>query len=254
MTPAAIRSQRATSRASGPGSRRVYARFLPVAVVAAAVLTACGTASSTRGGGSSPATPGGIAKPPAISAKLKAQEEAIHKQVLAALHAAPPANVKPGIPSFIPRATLKTNRILIATPRRPALSIDGDGVVLDLTQGRSLVTVNGPYIPSKVAGSNDPETPATFRVAISGARGSVPLLPGDFAIVDSIGSVHYPVVTVVGGGAVPKAVTAGRRLTLEMRTVLPVGAGAMLYNTTGANAFKHKSRALAAWDFNVETD
>jgi hypothetical protein len=105
-----------------------------------------------------------------------------------------------------------------------------------------------------VAGTGAEQTEARFQVVIDRARGSVPLLPGDFAIIDAIGAVHYPVISVLGGGAVPKTMPPGRRLTLVMRTVLPVGAGAVLYNPSGARAFEHKSRALASWDFNVETD
>jgi hypothetical protein len=250
----AIRSQVCASRAPGPGSRRLYTGFVPLALVAATAIAACGTATSTHSSASSRATQAGFPKPPKISAKLKAEEAALHAQVIASIHAPPPPNIKPGIPSFIPKSTLRTNRILIATPQRPALSIQGDGIMLDLTRGRSLVTVRGPYIPSKVAGSNAPQTPASFQVVIKGTRGLVPLLPGNFSIIDAIGAVHFPVVSVVGGGEVPKAVPAGRRLTLEMRTVLPVGAGAVQYNPTGVRAFEHKSRALAAWDFNVETD
>ena len=249
-----MRSPMCASRASGPGSRRLYTRLGPLGLVAVTALAGCGTATSTHSSSPSRAIPAGFPKPPKISAKLKAEEAAIHAQVTAALHAPSPPNLKPGIPGFIPKATLKTNRVLTATAQRPALSIQGDGIMLDLAQGRSLVTVQGPYIPSKVAGSNATQTIARFQIVITRARGSVPMLPGDFAIVDSLGDVHYPVVSVPGGGAVPRAVTAGRRLTLDIRTVLPVGAGAVLYNPTGARAFKHKSRALASWDFNVETD
>jgi hypothetical protein len=180
---------------------------------------------------------------------LKAQEAAIHAQVLAALHAPAPPNLKPGIPSFIPKSSLKVNRILTAAPGHPALSIGGDSIWLDLPSGRSLATVQGPYLPPGVSGTAVPQTSTTIRVTFARARGSVPLASADFSIIDELGVLHFPAISVLGGGTLPTAVPAGRT-----RTVLPVGNGTVQYSPAGLRGLKLRSRPLAAWDFSVETD
>jgi hypothetical protein len=204
VTLAAIRSHAFASRASRPGSRRLCVGVgsglaKTLLVVGAAALGGCGTATSTQS--SSPSRPAarGVPKPPPISAKLKAQEAAIHAQVLAALHAPAPPNLKPGIPSFIPRSSLKVNRILTAAPGHPALSIGGDSIWLDLHNGRSLATVQGPYLPPGVSGTAVPQTSTTIRVTFARARGSVPLASADFSIIDLCRYRAYADIVAVAG-------------------------------------------------------
>jgi hypothetical protein len=187
-----------------------------------------------------------------VSASVRAQERAIHLQVMNGLHAAVPKNVKPGIPGFIPRDTTAVNRIVTATPGHPQLAIAGDSVVLKLASGRALATLNGPLYNNKYVGSNDPTVPAQFVLSFTNVRGALPLAPSDFTILDQLGNNIVPSIRVQGGGALPKQLEPGRRLTLIMSTIIAAGDGSIVYNPTGIAKAGHKP--LVGWDFIVEDD
>ena len=248
------------SRAFGPGSPCLRSTLLGALVVVGAVaLGGCGSSSQTSIPQKTVSTPpkavsDGYPKPPKISAKLRAQELAVHRQVLASLHAPTPKNVKPGvIPKFIPRSTLRIGRIVTATAAQPQLAIQGNSLRVKLAHASVVTTVTGPYVPIKYSGTNDPIVPGSFVLTFSRAHGHIPLDASDFHITDALGTGLFPSVDVRGGGEIPAAIPTNRKLTLVFHDTLPIGQGYFEYNPLGTLVAKGK-RPMASWDLDVESD
>ena len=259
------------SRAFGPGSRGPRGAVLGSLVVAGAVaLGGCGSSSPTHtppkavtaphktvaDGSPSQAkpVPAATPAPPRVSAKLRAKELAIHRQVLASLHAPVPKNIKPGrIPKFIPRSTLKIGRVVTATVAHPQLAIQGDSLRVKLAHASVVTTVTGPYVPIKYSGTNDPIVPGSFVLTFSHAHGHIPLDASDFHITDALGTGLFPSVDVRGGGEIPTTIPTNHKLTLVFHDTLPIGQGYFEYNPLGTLIPKGK-RPMASWDLDVESD
>jgi hypothetical protein len=154
-----------------------------------------------------------------------------------------------GIPSWIPKAKLPVGRVVHASPRHPWLAIEGDGVDVALPGGTSYVTAVGPQVPAADIATNPLKTrvPCTFDFTFARTAGSIPIRPGDFTIIDELGQLHHPKVTLVGGGRAPAHLRTRAPLTLSITSVLPVGAGMLRW------APLH-GRPVVSWDFDVEVD
>lgn len=239
------------SRASGPGSRPLVARrAATIATVLTAVLFAgCGAASSVSKTADSESKDtkalSGVAPQP--SRRLRSQEAAIHKQVLAALQH-PSHSHYGGIPPELRnRQAPPANQVLSATASHPADAVQGVSVELHLPHGAALATAVGPDVPDRIQGSADLHTPATWDLTFADVHGTVPITPSLFTITDEQGAVLRPHVSVSGGGSLPKTLPTGHVLTLKLSTVVSVGDGKLRYAPTGR-------QWLAEWDFDVETD
>jgi hypothetical protein len=227
-----------------PGPR---ARLTAVLLLAGLALAGCGAATSAT-----TSTRNQFPKPARVSPAVRAQEQAVHAQVRAGLRAPTPKGLQPGIPSFIPRDTIAVNRIVTATRSHPQLAIQGTSVQLDLPSGHALATMNGPLYDNKYVGTNDPTVPAQFVLTFTKTRGTIPLAPDDFTILDQLGNNIVPKIRVQGGGALPEQLDSGRRLTLVMSTVISAGDGSIVYDPAGIVKAGHKP--LVGWDFIVEDD
>jgi hypothetical protein len=234
-------------RALGSGLRGLLdvRRALLPAALAAGLLAGCGTATPAPSTTHAAAAP----KPPTVSKGLRAEEQAIHQQVLASLHQDSAAGVKYGsIPTDLRgKQAPPSNQVLSASPAHPALAIQGISVVLHLAHGSALATVVGPDVPNRIQGSADLQTPATWDLTFADVHGTVPISPRLFTITDEQGALLSPRITVLGGGSLPRTVPAGRPFTLQLRTVVSVGDGKLRYAPSGG-------AWLAEWDFDVETD
>ena len=231
-------------RVREPGVRP---RLAAVLLLAGLVPVGCGASTSDT-----TSVQNHFPKPAKVSAAVRAQEQQIHEQVMAGLHAPAPAGPKPGVAGFIPRNTIAVNRIVTATPSHPQLTIQGDSVLLDLPSGHALATMNGPLYNNKYVGTNDPTVPAQFVLTLTRTHGTLPLAPDDFTILDQLGNNIVPKIRVKGGGALPKQLDTGQCLTLIMSTIIAAGDGSIVYNPTGIAKSGHKP--LVGWDFIVEDD
>ncbi len=222
---------------------------MPASLLAWASLVACAALSGCGAAGShSQPAHAAVAQPPHISAALRAQEQAIHEQVLASLHHLNDKSIRYTPPPSHGAPTAAANgRVVSATVAHPALSIQGDTVRLVLPGGGALATAVGPNVPDSIQGTSALHTPATFDLTFSGVHGSVPIARDTFEIIDEQGVIHQPAVTVQGGGAPPASVPAGVPFTLVLSTNLPAGSGALRY-------MPQRSHWLIAWEFDVETD
>jgi hypothetical protein len=134
-----------------------------------------------------------------------------------------------------------------ATAAHPRLAIEGDAVSVGLAHGRVLVTAVGPRVPEDGAFPVPATSPCSFTVRLADAGGVVPFSARAFTIVDELGHVHHPRVSLAGGGALPSGVEPGRRLTLTISDVLPTGNGQLRWAPVAATP-------IVSWDFDVEID
>lgn len=240
-------------RALGPGLRRfrdLRRAVLPAAIVAG-VLTGCGTATSTISHTSTHTSTQLQAPPkaPSVPKSVRAEERAIHQQVLASLRQNSDANAKyGGIPTGLQgKQAPPPNQVLSASADHPAIAIQGNSVALHLAGGSALATAVGPDVPDRIQGSADLHTPATWDLTFANVHGTVPISRRMFTITDEQGMLLLPRVSVVGGGPLPASVPAGRPFTVQLSTVVSVGDGKLRYAPSGG-------AWLAEWDFDVETD
>jgi len=150
-------------------------------------------------------------------------------------------------PSWLPKANVPVGRVVTATAAHPWLAIEGDSVRVVVPGGSALVTTVGPSVPEEGSFPVPATSPCTFTVTFARVAGSIPLVPRAFSITDEQGHVHRPLVTVLGGGAPPRRLVSGRRVTLSVSGVLPTGNGALDWAPTGG-------RPTVSWDFDVEID
>lgn len=243
---AGTHSRCAASRAIELGSRRFPRlwRVLLPAALAAGVLTGCGAAKPASERAQEQRAP-----TPRVSSRLRAEEAAIHQQVLASLHHDGGASARYGsLPAYLRnKQAAPANQVLSASAAHPAIAIQGNSVVLDLAHGSALATAVGPDVPDRIQGSADLHTPATWDLTFANVHGTVPISPRLFTITDEQGMLLLPQVSVVGGGPLPKIAPTGRPFTLRLTTVVSVGDGKLRYAPGGGPW-------LAEWDFDVETD
>ena len=236
------------SRVFGPGSHRFPGWIgMLMTLAAASLLAACGSMSTSTS--TSTMHSAATAPAPQVSHRVRVQEAAIHREVLAALHHDSDAHARYGqVPATLrSRQKAPANQRLSASAAHPAEAIQGNAVTLHLRGGTALATVVGPDVPDRIQGSADLHTPATWDLTFDDVHGTIPLSRTMFSIIDEQGMLLSPRVTVVGGGPLPKAVPAGRRFTLQLKTIVSIGDGKLRYAPTGPTW-------LTEWDFDVETD
>jgi hypothetical protein len=218
-------------------------------LLAAGLITGCGGSghpaatirSSTTGMITTPPTP-------TVSSRVKAQERAIHHQVSVSLshvskarYGALPADLrnKQKPPSY---------QTLNSSMARPADPIQGITVRLRLNGARARATAVGPHVPTRVQGTFDLHTPATWDVTFVDVHGRFPLSPSMFTLTDEQGQTLRPRVTTVRGRPLPAVVPSGRPFTVRLKSDLfSEGDGKLRYAPVGG-------RLLVEWDFDVETD
>ena len=239
------------SRAVAPGSRmpRITVALPAIAVSAmvAATLAGCGSAATSSRTATARAATTQTAPVPKVSTRVKAEEQAVHRQVSAALRHH--SHKRYGtIPKDIrDRQAAPANQVLSATAARRADAIQGVSIRLHVAHGAALATVVGPDVPTRIQGSSAVHTPAVWDLTFANVHGTIPIAARLFSITDEQGELLSPHVSVLGGGTPPHTVPAGRPFTLRLRTRVSVGDGKLRYAPTGG-------RWLAEWDFNVETD
>lgn len=152
-----------------------------------------------------------------------------------------------GIPSWLPKATVRVDRIVTATPTHPRLAIEGDTVAVHLPSGRATVTAVGPDVPEEGAFPVPVTSPCRFAVTLAAVHGSIPIDFRAFSFLSEHGRPYRARVTLPGGGRAPGRVAAGRPVTLSLNAVLPTGNGQLRWAPLGG-------RPIASWDFDVEID
>jgi hypothetical protein len=164
-----------------------------------------------------------------------------------ATHAPSSASTYGGLPSWLPKAKVPVGRIQHAGAGHKVLAIQGDTVMVGLRTGRATVTTVGPVVPEEGRFPVPATSPCQFSVTFAAGRGAVPLRSAAFTILDELGHLHRPRITLRGGGPMPALLPPGRIVTLTLSAVLPTGGGRLRWAPEGG-------RPLVAWDFDVEID
>ena len=152
-----------------------------------------------------------------------------------------------GVPSWLPKATVRVGRVVTATPAHPRLAIEGDTVAVRLPGGRAMVTAVGPQVPEEGAFPVPATSACRFAVTLAAVHGSVPIGSHAFSFLSEHGQVHRARLTLRTGGRPPSRVTAGHPVTVRLSAVLPTGNGQLRWAPLGG-------RPVASWDFEVEID
>jgi len=151
------------------------------------------------------------------------------------------------IPSWLPQPKTPVGRIVSASPAHPWLAIEGDSVSVRFARGRVLATAVGPQVPEEGRFPVPATSPCTFVVTFARTSGTVPLRSSSFTILDEDGRLHRPRVTVLGGGALPARLPAGKTISVKVSSVLPTGSGDLRWAPGGR-------KPVVSWDFDVEID
>ena len=159
--------------------------------------------------------------------------------------AAKPASSKYGsLPAFLPPQSFDTDRVLVGTATRPALTTEGDAV--STGSGGALATVSGPVVPGEGLPYQAEATTCTWTVTIRAGSSPVQVSTDDFSSIDHLGAVYRPTL-VPGEPSPPEVLRPGEHTTFELRTVMVVGEGLMRWAPDGTHV-------VAEWDFEVEND
>ena len=181
------------------------------------------------------------------AARPAAHAARVSKARQAATYAPSSASTYGGLPSWLPKAKVPVGRIQHASAGHTVLAIQGDTVTVGLRTGRATVTTVGPQVPAEGRTPVPATSPCRFSVTFAAGRGAVPLRSAAFTILDELGHLHRPRITLRGGGPMPALLPPGRIVTLTLSAVLPTGGGRLRWAPEAG-------RPLVAWDFDVEID
>jgi len=168
----------------------------------------------------------------------------------ASASAAPPAssNATYGtLPSWLPRATVPVGRVVQASATHPWIGIEGDTVSVDLAGHRVNATLVGPQVPKEGQFPLPKTTPCTFFLTLTNATGQIPISAADLAIFDEQGHRYTPRVRSLTGAAAPTHLGPGQSVTVRLDTILPTGAGEVVWTTNG-------TAPLVSYEFVTEID
>ncbi|MBE7163207.1 MAG: hypothetical protein INR72_18370 [Williamsia herbipolensis] len=151
-----------------------------------------------------------------------------------------------GLPRFIKKAVSKSDRTLVGSAIRPALTVEGEAATVRLAGGTAWAEVVGPQVPGEGTPYVPEATTCTWVVHLRSVDATVPVRASDFSTIDHLGTVYHPTF-VPGAPKPPATLTAGQTTTFELRVVMPTGEGLMRW-APGT------SPIVASWDFEVEND
>jgi hypothetical protein len=151
-----------------------------------------------------------------------------------------------GLPSWLPKSTVKVGRVVSASAAHPKLAIQGDTVAVTLADGHVLATAVGPVVPEEGEFPVPATSPCRFTVTFTRAAGVVPVSPATFTILDEQGQLHHPRVIARGGGKAP-ATVGQQTVTIVIKAVLPTGSGELRWSPG-------PGKPVVSWDFDIEID
>jgi hypothetical protein len=150
------------------------------------------------------------------------------------------------LPTYLPSSALKPDSVLTGSAGHPALTVEGDAVLVGLPAGVVRAVVSGPVVPGEGLPFQPPATTATWTVTLSDSTADIPIVVTDFTTIDHLGA-SFTLALVPGEAAPPDLLRAGQTATFELRAVMPTGEGVMRWAPGG-------SQIVASWDFVVEND
>jgi hypothetical protein len=157
-----------------------------------------------------------------------------------------------GLPTFLPSPSIQPDSQLTGTTAEPALTTEGDSVLVKTATASVEATVSGPIVPGEGLPYQAPATTCTWTVSLSHASATVPIRLTDFTSLDHLGTVYH-MTSVVGEPSLPTSVAPGQTVTFKLQAVMRTGEGIMRWapNYTAATS---APQIVASWDFVVEND
>jgi len=157
-----------------------------------------------------------------------------------------PSSSYGGWPTFLPSPSVGFDQALTGSQASPALTVQGDAVNVELPGGGTvLVTVAGPQFDGQNAASPSQTIECAWTVTMSDVTVAVDIAESEFAVRDSLGTVHWP--TFADGAATPLTVKPGQQTSFVIRTGIPAGEGIVQWAPDG-------KLPVATWDFVLEND
>jgi hypothetical protein len=150
------------------------------------------------------------------------------------------------LPTWLSSQAMPPDSVLTGTTDHPALTTEGDSVLVQLANASVLTTVAGPEVPGEGLPKVTEATTCTWTVTMSGASAAVPITVADFTARDHLGHV-YPMSLVPGQPVPPATIVPGQSVTFELRAVMQTGEGLMSWAPGG-------KQPVGSWDFVVEND
>jgi hypothetical protein len=211
-------------RASGPGARRVLGFGLGGFVLAGLIL-----------GGYALVRPSSPMAPHAAAAGVAAAPTGSGNATYGT------------VPSWLPRVTAPVGRVVQASATHPWIGIEGDTVVVHLAGHAVDATLVGPQVPRQGQFPLPKTTPCTFYLTLTHATGAMPITAAQLEIFDERGHRYTPRVRSPTGAAAPSHVGPGQSVTVRLDTILPTGAGEVVWTTNG-------TAPLVSYEFVTEID
>lgn len=150
------------------------------------------------------------------------------------------------LPTFLPSASLHADAPLTGSTASPALTSQGDDVVVQYAGTSLTINVVGPVVPGEGLPYQTPATTCTWTVTMSAANVEMPIDLQHFNAIDQFGKI-YQVTPPATEAKPPTSIHPGQTVTFKLRAILPTGEGDMRYSPDG-------QRVAASWDFVVEND
>jgi hypothetical protein len=151
-----------------------------------------------------------------------------------------------GMPKYLPKDAIRSDSVLTGTEKSPALTTEGDSVIVKSATGSVTATVSGPVVPGEGLPYQADATTCTWTIELKDATAPIPITVSDFTTIDHLGAIYRP-LPVPGQPAPPATIEPGQTVTFELRAVMAVGEGLMRWAPGGGVT-------LASWDFEVEND
>lgn len=157
-----------------------------------------------------------------------------------------PADINAAQPTYFGTGSAPVDAVLTGSAIRPALTAEGQAVLVELEGGSVMATVVGPDVPGEGLPKVTDTTTCTWIVTLEAATGALPVKLDDFTASDHLGAV-YKMALAPGQRTLPATIARGQSLTFSLRTIMPTGEGLMRWAPGGSDL-------VASWDFVVEND
>ena len=149
------------------------------------------------------------------------------------------------LPTYLPSSTIRPDSVLTGSAAKPALTTQGDAVLVELTGGSVEATVSGPVVPGEGLPYQAEATTCTWTITLTKASVAVPIDLADFSTIDQFGTVYHPTI-LMGAETPPSGLAIGATASFKVQVVMRVGEGLMRWAPG--------NDLLASWDFEVEND
>jgi hypothetical protein len=147
------------------------------------------------------------------------------------------------LPSWLPKATVRTGRVAASSASQPWVALEGDVVVVHIGRAHASTSIVGPRVPHEGQFPLPKTTPASFTMSLTDASGPMIVNTRRLVIFDERGLRHWPVVA----GPTVRVVRPGHPITMQLHAVIPSGPGEIVWMTATGSP-------IVSYEFVTEID